>query len=259
MADLKGRSAVITGAGRGIGRAIALRLADDGADIVINDIELEPAEEVAASVRKRGVKAIVDDADVTDESSVTAMVESAVSEFGKLDIMIANAGIHQTARLADTTVEDFDRIMRVNVRGVFLCAREAARQMVVQGSGKIINAASVSGHRASAYQLAYTASKFAVVGMTQALARELGASGITVNAYCPGIVDTRMWANIDIEKSKILGGPTGTALEQALASVTLGRLEEPEDVAGLVSFLASSDSDYMTGQSINICGGIHMY
>jgi meso-butanediol dehydrogenase/(S,S)-butanediol dehydrogenase/diacetyl reductase len=222
-------------------------------------VDLEPAKLVATAVRDRGVKAIVDNADVTDESSVAAMVESAVSEFGKLDIMIANAGIHQITRLAETTVEDFDRIMRVNVRGVFLCAREAASHMVMRGSGKIINAASVSGHRASAFQLAYTASKFAVVGMTQALARELGPSGITVNAYCPGIVDTRMWAKIDVERSKILGAPTGTALEEALATVALGRQEVPEDVAGFVSFLASSDSDYMTGQSINICGGLHMY
>ena len=259
MADLKGCSVVVTGAGRGIGRAIALRLAEGGADLLVNDIEPEVADGVAREVRKRGGNAIVNSADVTDEGAVTAMVESVVRDLGKLDIMIANAGIHQTARLAETTVEDFVRIMQVNVLGVFLCAREAAKHMVKRGSGKIINAASVSGHRAGPYQLAYTTSKFAVVGMTQALARELGESGITVNAYCPGIVDTRMWANIDIEESKILGGPKGTALEQALAMVTLGRLETPDDVAGLVRFLASPDSNYITGQSINVCGGIHMY
>ena len=259
MADLSGRSVLITGAGRGIGRAIALRLADDGADLVVNDLDPPPAEETAAAIRERGVRAVVNNADVTDESAVAAMVELAVSEFGKLDIMIANAGVHKVMRILDASVEDFDRIMRVNVRGVFLCAREAAKHMVERGSGKIINAASVSGHRGGPFQSAYAASKFAVVGLTQALARELGAYGVTVNAYCPGIVDTRMWEGIDVELSKVLGGPTGTALEQALATVTLGRQETPEDVVGLVSYLASSDSDYMTGQSINICGGIHMY
>ncbi len=259
MADLRGRSAVITGAGRGIGRAIALRLAEDGADLVINDLDLAPAEETAADVRDRGVRAVVNNADVTEESEVTAMVESAVAEFGKLDIMIANAGIHRVMKILDASMEDFDRIMRVNVRGVFLCGREAARYMVRRGSGKIINAASVSGHRGGSFQSAYAASKFAVVGLTQAFARELAPHGITVNAYCPGIVDTRMWAGIDVEMSEVLGGPTGTALEQALATVALGRQETPEDIVGLVSYLASSDSDYMTGQSINICGGIHMY
>ena len=259
MADLRGRSVLITGAGRGIGRAIALRLAEDGADLVVNDLDPAPAEETAAAVRERGVKAVVNNADVTDEPTVAAMVEQAVAEFGKLDIMIANAGVHKVMRILDASMEDFDRIMRVNVRGVFLCARAAAKHMVERGSGKIINAASVSGHRGGAFQSAYAASKFAVVGLTQAFARELGPYGVTVNAYCPGIVDTRMWAGIDVEMSKVLGGPTGTALEQALATVTLGRQETPEDVVGLVSYLASSDSDYMTGQSINICGGIHMY
>lgn len=259
MADLSGRSALITGAGRGIGRAIALRLAAEGAAVAVNDIDRQPAEEVAKLIRDRGGRALVNVADVTDEASVQGLVSWAVAEFGALDIMIANAGIHVTSRITESTVEDFDRVMRVNVRGVFLCGREAARHMIERRSGKIINAASISGHRGAPFQLAYCASKFAVVGMTQAMARELGPFGITVNAYCPGVVDTRMWAQIDEARSKLLGLPKGGAREEALKTVALGREEKPEDVAGLVSFLASTDSDYMTGQSINICGGVHMF
>ncbi len=259
MADLDGKSVLITGAGRGIGRAIAIRLAENGADIAVNDVNRAGAEETAGMARQRGVRALVNAADVTDEPAVAAMVDAVVAEFGKLDIMISNAGIHQTRKLEETTVEDFDRILAVNVRGVFLCAREAARHMVQRGIGKIINAASVAGHRGSAYQVSYVASKFAVVGMTQALARELGPHGITVNAYCPGVVDTDMWAVIDEDRSEILGGPTGTALKESLATIALGRQETPEDVARFVSFLASPDSDYVTGQSINVCGGLHMY
>ena len=258
MRDLSGKSILITGAGRGIGRAIALRLAEDGADVAVNDIDEVPAREVAGLVRERGRKSLVSTADVTDEEQVQDMIQRVVVEFGKLDVMISNAGITLTRRLIETSLEEFERVQRVNVRGVFLCGREAAKHMIPLRSGKIINAASTSGRRGAVFQAAYNASKFAVVGLTQCMARELGPFGITANAYGPGIVDTRMWQQINVERSQLLGLPVGGALEEAIKTTALGRMEKPDDVAGVVSFLASSDSDYMTGQTVMVCGGIYM-
>ena len=259
MPDLSGRAVLVTGAGSGIGRAIALRLASEGADVAVNDAAPDRARDVAELVRQQGRRTVASLADITDELAVQEMMRAVVAELGKLDILVANAGIIATARFTETSVRDFDRVMAVNVRGVFLCAREAAKHMIPRRSGKIINAASVAGHRPTPFHIAYSASKFAVVGMTQTMARELATYGITVNAYCPGIVDTPMWDQIDIERSKLLDLPLGGARQQALASVPLGRAGKPDDIAGLVSFLASPHSDYMTGQCINICGGLVMY
>lgn len=258
MAATNGKSVIVTGSGRGIGRAIALRLAADGFGVLINDFDPEPASEVVAKIQASGGTAVANNADVTDEDQVQAMVAQAVSEFGQLDVMIANAGIGVQKRITETTWDDFDRIIKVNLYGVFLCGREAARHMVPRGEGKIIFASSTSGRRGAAFQAAYCSSKFGVVGLTQSMARELGPQGITVNAYCPGIVNTRMWDEVDRERSRLMGKPPGTALKQAIASISLGRMEEPEDVANFVSFLAGPDSDYVTGQAMLVCGGVHM-
>lgn len=255
---LKGKVTIVTGAGRGIGRGIALRLAQDGADVVVNDINKENVNKVVKEIEGLGRKALGIVADVSNGAAVYAMVEQTVAEFGQLDIMVANAGIAQVKQAIEITEEDWDKVFAVNAKGVFLCDQAAAKQMIKQKKGKIINCASIAGHSGFSLLSHYSATKFAVVGFTQALAKELGPHGITVNAYCPGIVGTDMWDLIDEKMGPYLGLPKGETLKKYSELITLGRVETPEDVACLVSYLASSDADYMTGQAINICGGIVM-
>ena len=185
------------------------------------------------------------------------MIAAVVERFGRLDVMVANAGIAQVAPLLEVTPEDFDRLMAVNLRGVFLCYTAAARQMIAQGDGgKIIGAASIAAHKGFGMLGHYSASKFAVRGLTQAAAQEWAEHGITVNAYCPGIVGTAMWELIDEKLAEHMGVPKGAALAQFSELIALGRVETPEDVASFVSYLAGPDSDYMTGQSVMIDGGV---
>ncbi len=253
------RVALVTGAARGIGRAIALRLAADGVDVAVNDLPAADGElhRVAEEIRGLGRRSVAVAADVSDANSVEEMVERVVDELERLDVMVANAGIVHVAPLLEVTVNEWNHIMAINARGVFLCYQAAARQMIRQGKGgKIIGAASIAAHKAGALQGPYSASKFAVRGLTQTAAQEWAQYGITVNAYCPGIVDTAMWESIDVELSARRGLPKGQALEQTSRMITLGRVQQPEDVAGLVSYMASPDSDYMTGQSVIIDGGV---
>ncbi|MDE2862603.1 MAG: glucose 1-dehydrogenase [Chloroflexota bacterium] len=258
MRDLSGKAILITGGGGALGNAIIDRLAADGADLVVNDYNPEAAERACGLARSRGRRAIPIGGDVTEEVDVAAMVEKTVSEFGKLDVVIANAGLHTTTWLVETTRAEFDRINSVNNWGVFLTDREAAKQMIKQGHGKIINAASISGKRTTPLQSVYHASKFAVVGITRAVATELAPHGITCNAYCPGMVDSPMWDHLAGERSDRLGIPVDEVRRQSLEKIPLGRMQKPSEVAAAVSFLASPDSDYMTGQALNICGGIFM-
>jgi meso-butanediol dehydrogenase / (S,S)-butanediol dehydrogenase / diacetyl reductase len=261
MAEGNGSSrvALITGAARGIGRGIALRLAADGLDVAVNDIgaNADQLEGVAEEILGTGRRAATVVADVSDPGEVEGMVRRVADELGSLDVMVANAGIAQVKPLLEVTPEDFDNLMAVNLRGVFLCYQEAARQMIRQGrGGKIIGAASIAAHKGFAMLGHYSASKWAVRGLTQAAAQEWAEYGITVNAYCPGIVGTAMWDLIDEELAKHMGLQKGEALKQYSELIALGRVEEPEDVAAFVSYLASRDSDYMTGQSVMIDGGI---
>jgi meso-butanediol dehydrogenase/(S,S)-butanediol dehydrogenase/diacetyl reductase len=261
MAEGNGSSriALVTGATRGIGRGIALRLAVDGLDVAVNDIgaNADQLEGVAEEIRGTGRRAAAVVADVSDPGEVEGMVRRVADELGSLDVMVANAGIAQVKPLLEVTPEDFDNLMAVNLRGVFLCYQEAARQMIRQGGGgKIIGAASIAAHKGFSMLGHYSASKWAVRGLTQAAAQEWAQYGITVNAYCPGIVGTAMWDLIDEELAKHMGLQKGEALKQYSELITLGRVEEPEDLAAFVSYLASRDSDYMTGQSVMIDGGI---
>ena len=261
MAEGNGSSriALVTGAARGIGRGIALRLAVDGLDVAVNDVgaNADQLEGVAEEIRGTGRRAAAVVADVSDPGEVEGMVRRVADELGSLDVMVANAGIAQVKPLLEVTPEDFDNLMAVNLRGVFLCYQEAARQMIRQGGGgKIIGAASIAAHKGFSMLGHYSASKWAVRGLTQAAAQEWAQYGIIVNAYCPGIVGTAMWDLIDEELAKHMGLQKGEALKQYSELITLGRVEEPEDVAAFVSYLASRDSDYMTGQSVMIDGGI---
>lgn len=241
------RVALVTGAGQGIGRGIALRLAADGFDVAVNDISrsADKAEAVRDEIRATGRRAIAVVADVSDTEEVAAMVDSTVAELGRLDVTVANAGIAQAQLLLDTTAQEWDRMFAINVRGVFLTWQAAARQFIAQGGGgKLVAAGSNASHRAAGFLPAYSAAKFAVRGLTQAAAMQWAEHGITANSYAPGVVNTPLWA----------GDPEGFAREAA--KIPLGRVQEPSDVAALVSYFASPDSDYMTGQTVIMDGGL---
>lgn len=251
--------ALVTGAGRGIGKAIALRLAQDGHDLVVNDVSqnADMLEATAEELRATGRTVTTALADVSDPAQVKAMVAKAVADQGQLNVMVANAGVARVKSLLDTDADEWDQLMSVNMRGVFLCYTEAARQMIAQGGGgKIIGAASIVAYRPFALLSPYSASKWGVRGLTQGAAMEWAKHGITVNAYCPGIVGTDMWDLIDQKLAAEEGLQRGEALKKYSESIHLGRVSEPGDVAKLVSYLASPDSDYMTGQSVLIDGGI---
>ncbi|PLR75693.1 diacetyl reductase [Bacillus sp. V3-13] len=250
------RTALVTGSGRGIGRAIALRLAKDGFNVVVNDIDLDNAETVVKEIKELGRESFSIQADVSKRDQVFDMVQTVVKHFGQLDVMVSNAGIAQIKPLLEVTDEDLQQIFEINVYGVLYCLQAAAEQMKKQKHGKIISAASIASYKGFSLLGIYSATKFAVRGLTQAAAQELAQFGITVNAYCPGIVDTQMWDLIDEKIGEYMNLEKGEAFKQFTQSITLGRPETPEDVAKFVSFLASPDSDYMTGQSVIIDGGV---
>jgi meso-butanediol dehydrogenase / (S,S)-butanediol dehydrogenase / diacetyl reductase len=251
------RVAIVTGAGRGIGRAIALRLAKDGLDVVVNDVNSKNANQVAKEIETMGSKTLAIVADVSNRNEVYNMVDQVVKKFGKLDVMVANAGVTHAKPFIEETVEDWDKLFNVNSKGVFLCDQAAAIQMIKQKSGKIINCSSIAGVQGTTNLLSlYSGSKFAVRGFSQVLSRELAQYGITVNVYCPGVVDTEMWGEADEQMVHYMGLPKGGAMKHFSKDIPLGRVEIPDDVAGTVSFLASPDSDYMTGQTLVIDGGL---
>ena len=253
------RVAVVTGAARGIGEAIAHRLGRDGLHVVAADLP-SMQEGVAATVEAvtaAGGTATAAETDVSEEASVQALVETAVEAGGHLDVFVANAGIAQVQELIDYDAEDFQKILDVNITGVFNSYRQAARQMIAQGhGGKIIGAASIVAFRPFALLGPYSATKWAVRGLTQAAAMEWAEHGITVNAYGPGIVGTAMWDLIDEKLAAKHGQQRGEALAENARSIHLGRVSVPEDVAAMVSYLASEDSDYVTGQTMLVDGGI---
>jgi len=249
----------ITGAARGIGKAIALRLAADGHDIAVSDLPAmtEELEKTRAEIEASGVRAVALTGDVTDPESVRRIIEQTAEQLGSLDVMVANAGIAQTKALLDVTPDEYDLVHRVNGKGLFLCYTEAARQMIKQGrGGKIIGASSIAGHKGFGLLGVYSSSKFGVRALTQAAAQEWAEHGITVNAYCPGIVDTQMWVEVDRDLGAINDMAEGESMKAMAAGITLGRVSQGSDVAAFVSYLAGPDSDYMTGQSPLIDGGM---
>jgi meso-butanediol dehydrogenase/(S,S)-butanediol dehydrogenase/diacetyl reductase len=255
--SIDGKAALVTGAGQGIGRAIALRLAKDGAHVAIVDMNEGKMQAVADEVKKIGRKATAFKADVTKRDQVYSAVEHAEKALGGFDVMVNNAGIAQVQPLADVTPAEVDKILKVNVEGVLWGIQAAAKKFKQRRQkGKIISASSIAGHDGFAMLGVYSATKFAVRALTQAAAKEYAADGITVNAYCPGIVGTDMWVEIDRRFAQITGAPVGETYEKYVKGIALGRAQTPEDVAAFVSFLAGPDSDYMTGQAPLIDGGL---
>lgn len=245
---LSKKTAIVTGARRGIGRAIALALAGEGANVVVSDINEEDCRKVVAEIEGSGGKGLAIKCDVASKGEVEDMVRKTVAAFGRLDILVNNAGVLAFKPFLELTEEDWDSTLNVNLKGQFLCAQTAAKEMVKNKWGRIINIASISsGGCGIAFPLIahYTASKGGVMALTEALALELTPQGVNVNAVCPGAIDT------DMAK----GVKEGGQLEQVLLRIPKGRLGQPEDIASLAVFLASEESDYISGAAIVIDGG----
>ncbi|NUG39475.1 acetoin reductase [Lactobacillus mellis] len=248
------RVAIVTGAGQGIGAGIAKQLAADGLTVAVADLKEDNAKKVAAEIGQGAQGYFVD---VAQKQSVFDLVAAVVKDFEYLDVMVNNAGIAKIGPLIDAEEKDISQILDINVKGDIYGIQAAAKQFQKQKTGgKIINACSIAGHQGFEMLGIYSATKFAVRGLTQTAAQELAKDKITVNAYCPGIVLTPMWDQIDAEMAKIYNLPLGASLQKNIDSIALGRGETPADVANLVSFLADPKSDYITGQSIIVDGGI---
>ncbi len=255
---LVGKSAIVTGAGRGIGKATALRFAREGADLLVPDLDGAMAEATATAIHAFGKKGIPLHMDVTRMADIQQMVETAMREFGKIDILVNNAGITLVRDPLKLTEAEWDRTLTINAKAVFFCSQAVAHAMIPRRSGVILNASSISGRSGKPMMVDYCASKFAVIGITQSLALAFAKHGIRVNAVAPGIVDTDMWAQIDREWGALEGKSLGEMKRTRVAAIPLGRIETPEDVASLYTFLASDEASYITGQTYNVCGGLQM-
>jgi 3-oxoacyl-[acyl-carrier protein] reductase len=245
--ELKGEVALVTGGAQGIGRAVALLLARNGADVAVSDIRLEKAEETAKEIESLGRGAMAIRADVAKSDDVEHLVEAILGRFGRIDILVNNAGIAKDKLILRMTEEDWDAVLDVNLKGTFHCTKAVIRHMSKQRKGKIVNIASVVGEMGNAGQANYSASKAGVIGFTKTIAREFAQRGINVNAIAPGYIETPMTDALP-EKAK----------EDLKRLIPMERLGQPEDVAAAVLFLVSEASSYITGQVLNVNGGIYM-
>jgi meso-butanediol dehydrogenase/(S,S)-butanediol dehydrogenase/diacetyl reductase len=262
MGRVSGRACIVTGAAQGIGRAIGEALLDEGADVCFADINAEKVAKVAADnhgrAKANGGRVTSSSVNVTDRAQVNAMVKWTVESFGKLDVVFNNAGVNAPMGLLDVTEENWRFIMDINGLGVLIGMQEAAKQMIAQGTGgKIINTASIASRQGFENVAPYCASKWAAVSLTQSGARELAKHNITVTGFAPGVVDTEMWDGVDRDLMAIGASERpGQAMEEFSTSILRGRVAKPEDITGTTTFLASKESDYMTGQIVMIDGGM---
>jgi 3-oxoacyl-[acyl-carrier protein] reductase len=245
--ELLGKVALVTGAAQGIGKAIALLLAEKGADVVVSDINVEKAQETAREIEEKGRKSMALKVNVADPDEVEQMVETIIEKFSRIDILVNNAGITRDKLLLRMSSEDWDAVLDVNLKGVFNCTKSVIKYMSKQRSGKIVNIASVVGLMGNVGQANYAASKAGVIGFTKTVAREFAQRGININAIAPGYIQTPM-TEVLPEKVK----------EELMRLIPMGRLGQPEDVAQAVLFLVSEASNYVTGQVLNVNGGIYM-
>lgn len=257
MALLEGKIALITGAASGMGRAMAHGYAAEGAHVVIADLNLDGAEKVVDEIRKAGGAASARALNVADAAASHALVEAIVGEHGRLDILVNNAGIGLIKAVWDTTPDEWDRIFDVNVKGLFFLTQAAAEPMRAQGSGKIINMASVAGRRGEALVTAYCASKATVISITQSVALALAPHGVNVNAIAPGVVDTPYWKEVDKQFGAITGKADGETFKGVAETIPLGRTSVPSDIVPMAVFLGGAGSDYITGQTFNVEGGTY--
>jgi 3-oxoacyl-[acyl-carrier protein] reductase len=257
--ELAGQIAIVTGGGRGIGRATALELARLGAEIVVAEMDAAGAEKTAAEIQGLGRKALVVVTDVTKRTDLAAMIERTKATFGRIDILVNNAGIYRAAATMDVTEEHWDAIMTINAKAVFFASQAVLPTMIAQKRGAIVNLASMAGKIGSKTNLPYNASKAAVVSMTKSLALAHAGDGIRVNCVCPGFVETDMWTKVAREQSAILGMSADEFTQQRAKTVPLGRMERAEDVANVIGFLASPRAGYMTGQALSVDGGLVMH
>ncbi|SHF87747.1 SDR family oxidoreductase [Dysgonomonas macrotermitis] len=260
--EFKGKTVVITGADRGIGEGIAERFAKDGANVVLASIDKNVFGTAQKIAQKYNVKTLPVLVDVTKEEDVQRLYKEAVDEFKTVDISVQNAGIITIEHFDKMTRAEFDKVLAVNTTGVWLCCREAAKIMIKQGTGgRLINSSSGQGRKGFIYTPHYAASKMGVIGITQSLALEFAPHNITVNAFCPGIIVTDMWDYNDRVWGEILSNDKkkyakGELMAEWVEGIPMGRAGQPEDVSGLIAFLASKDAAYITGQTVNIDGGM---
>ena len=267
----EGKVAIVTGAGQGIGRGVAERFAREGAHVVIAEFNKANAETVAHELSKIGPEPLAYPVDISDTVQIDQMVTAVTAKFGQIDILVNNAGVNETVALFDVTPDTWDKIVKVNQRGLFFTLLAVAKNMVGRvpdevkqagrsgiSYGKIVNFSSVAGRSGRPYAAPYSATKWAVISITQSAAGYLAPYNINVNAVCPGVVPTPMWTDIDRVQAARFGLDQGAWFKKTVEGVPLKRAAEPADLAAAVSFLCSGDADYITGQTLNVDGGIEM-
>lgn len=258
--DVRGQVAIVTGAGQGIGRAIALRLAQDGMDVVVADLRAETAEHVASEITALGRRGLAIPMNIAIAADRERLFATTLDQMGRLDALVNNAAIQRTAYALDVTEDHWDSMMDINAKSVYFCCQYAIKHMITQQSGRVVNMASVAGKAASTlYHPIYNISKAAVIAMTKTLAYAGVTQGVRVNCVCPGVIETPMQDSLDVEFSRMQGKSPEEIRTERMGRVPMHRAGDPEEVASVVSFLVGPDSRYMTGQAINVTGGMVMY